>query len=64
MRVIKNNNCKPYIIYLRDEQLTETIYSDHPHVRITWEDGRLQGSTLKSVLQIGDKDAELLIKKG
>lgn len=52
MKIVKNSHVKPYIIYLRDEQITENIYYNCDAVRIRWDDGGMQGTTLKTIYPI------------
>lgn len=61
MKVIKNNQVKPYIIYLRDEQITTNYTNNHKAIRIRWDDGYFQSTTSQNVYSIDQRDAEKLL---
>lgn len=60
MKVVRNNHAKPYIIYLRDEQITENLYYNCNGVRIRWDDGGMSGSTFKTIYPITREQANTI----
>ncbi len=63
MKIVRNNHAKPYIIYLRDEQITENLYYNCDAVRIRWDDGGTQGSTLQTIYPITSEQANAIRSK-
>lgn len=61
MKIVRNNQTKPYIIYLRDEQITENPYYNCDAVMIRWNDGSgMQGSTLQAIYPITSEQANAI----
>ncbi len=60
MKIVRNNHAKPYIIYLRDEQITENLYYNCDGVRIRWDDDGMSGSTLKTIYPITSEQANAI----
>jgi len=60
MKIVRNNHAKPYIIYLRDEQITENPHYNCDAVSIRWDDGGMSCSTLQTLHPITSEQANAI----